>query len=116
MNKVLRAVIIVLIVVLLAFTVFSFYIGAQVFGGYSDAISREETVVNSKNFESRIDKLKDLYEVKELQIEDPEDASRIPALYIKKAGQSKCCMYDSRHGRNQGDAGSSYGRLFTKRF
>lgn len=102
MNKVLRAVIIVIIVVLLACTGFSFYIGGQVFGGFSNAVSREETVVNSKDFESRIDQLKDLYEVKELQIEDPEDSYRIPALYIKKPGnQNVVCMIHGMGGTKE---------------
>lgn len=102
MNKVLRVVIIVLIVVLLAFTGFSFYIGGQVFGGFSNAVSREETVKNSKGFIERIGELKNKYEVKELQIEDPEDSSRIPALYIKKAGNKNVvCMVHGMGGTKE---------------
>lgn len=102
MNKVLRAVIIVLIVVLLAFTGFSFYIGGQVFGGFSNAVSREETVKNSKGFIERIDELKNKYEVKKLQIEDPEDASPIPALYIKKVGNKNVvCMIHGMGGTKE---------------
>ncbi|CAC9932395.1 Putative aminoacrylate hydrolase RutD [Aedoeadaptatus nemausensis] len=102
MNKVLRAVIIVLIVVLIAFTGFSFYIGGQVFDGFSNAVSREETVKNSKGFIERIGELKNKYEVKELQIEDPEDSSRIPALYIKKAGNKNVvCMVHGMGGTKE---------------
>lgn len=102
MNKVLRAVIIGLIVVAFLFLGASAYIGGQVFDGFSNGVSREETIENSKDFENRIDELKNVYEVKDLQIEDPEDSSPIPALYIKKAGNKNVvCMIHGMGGTKE---------------
>lgn len=102
MNKVLRAVIIVLIVVLLAFTVFSFYIGGQVFGGYSDAVSREETIKNAKGFERQIHELEKKYAVKEVLVKDSGESDAIPALLVKREGnQNVVCMIHGMGGTKE---------------
>ena len=102
MNKVLRAVIIVLIVVLLAFTVFSFYIGGQVFGGYSDAVSREETLKNARDFERQIHELEKKYAVKEVLVKDSGESDAIPALLVKREGnQNVVCMIHGMGGTKE---------------
>lgn len=102
MNKVLRAVIIVLIVVLLAFTGFSFYIGGQVFGGYSDAVSREETLKNAKGFERQIHELEKKYVVKEVLVKDSGESDAIPALLVKSEGnQNIVCMIHGMGGTKE---------------
>lgn len=102
MNKVLRAVIIVLIVVLLAFTGFSFYIGGQVFGGYSDAVSREETLKNAKGFERQIHELEKKYAVKEVLVKESGESDAIPALLVKREGnQNVVCMIHGMGGTKE---------------
>lgn len=102
MNKVLRAVIIVLIVVLLAFTGFSFYIGVQVFGGYSDAVSREETLKNAKGFERQIHELEKKYAVKEVLVKDSGESDAIPALLVKSEGNKNIvCMIHGMGGTKE---------------
>ena len=102
MNKVLRAVIIVLIVVLLAFTGFSFYIGGQVFDGFSNGVSREETIKNSKGFERQIHELEKKYAVKEVLVKDSGESDAIPALLVKREGnQNIVCMIHGMGGTKE---------------
>lgn len=102
MNKVLRAVIIVLIVVLLAFTGFSFYIGGQVFDGFSNGVSREETIKNAKGFERQIHELEKKYAVKEVLVKDSGESDAIPALLVKREGnQNVVCMIHGMGGTKE---------------
>ena len=102
MNKVLRAVIIVLIVVLLAFTGFSFYIGGQVFDGFSNGVKREETIKNAKGFERQIHELEKKYAVKEVLVKDSGESDAIPALLVKREGnQNVVCMIHGMGGAKE---------------
>ena len=102
MNKVLRAVIIVLIVVLLAFTGFSFYIGGRVFDGFSNGVSREETIKNAKGFERQIHELEKKYAVKEVLVKDSGESDAIPALLVKREGnQNVVCMIHGMGGTKE---------------
>lgn len=93
MKKVLRNIFIVLLVLLiLGAIVISIFTGKAVFDGYTNAVSREETVKNSQQFKKDYDDLRKNYDIEKIDIVNQDLDHKVPAIFAKKAGNKNVAV------------------------
>lgn len=93
MKKVLRNIFIGLIVLLILGAVaICIFTGKAVFDGYTNAVSREDTVKNSMEFKKDYEDLSKNYDLEKLEIENPDLDHKIPAIYVKREGNKNVAV------------------------
>lgn len=93
MKKIIKNVLLGLLALLIIVSLgLSAFIGRQVFNGYTNFVSREETVNNGKTYGKEISKIIDKYQVTSLEIEDFNDKYSIPALLVQKPGNKNIAL------------------------
>lgn len=87
MKKIFRNIFIGLIVLLiLAGVGISIFTGKAVFDGYTNVMSREETLKNSMEFKEDYDDLIKNYKLEKIEIENDDLDHKVPAIFAKKDG------------------------------
>ena len=87
MKKIFRNIFIGIIVLLiLAGVGISIFTGKAVFDGYTNVMSREETLKNSMEFKEDYDDLIKNYKLEKIEIENDDLDHKVPAIFAKKDG------------------------------
>ena len=87
MKKVVRNILLGLIILLLIGAIgISIFIGKAVFDGYTNVMSREETIKNSMEFKEDYDDLIKNYKLEKIEIENDDLDHKVPAIFAKKDG------------------------------
>lgn len=93
MKKVIKKILlIVLALVIIGFLCISAFTGRQVFNGYTNFVSREETVKNGKTYSKDISNIINKYQVTNFEIKDFNDKYSIPALLVQKPGNKNIAL------------------------
>ena len=93
MKKIIRNIFIGLIVLLiLAGVGICIFTGKAVFDGYTNAVSREETIKNSMEFREDYEDLTKNYDLEKIEIEDKNLDHKVPAIYAKKSGNKNIAV------------------------
>lgn len=93
MKKVFRNIFIGLIVLLiLAGVGISIFTGKAVFDGYTNVMSREETLKNSIEFKEDYDNLVKNYKLEKIEIEDQDLDHKVPAIFAKREGNKNVAV------------------------
>ena len=93
MKKVFRNIFIGLIVILiLAGVGISIFTGKAVFDGYTNVMSREETLKNSLEFKEDYDSLVKNYKLEKIEIEDQDLDHKVPAIFAKREGNKNVAV------------------------
>lgn len=87
MKKVLRNIFIgIFILLILGAIGISIFIGKAVFDGYTNVMSREETIKNSMEFKEDYDDLVKNYKLEKIEIENDDLDHKVPSIFAKKDG------------------------------
>lgn len=93
MKKVARIIFLGLLILLIIGGVgMSIFIGKAVFDGYTNVVSREETIKNSQEFKKDYDDLVKNYKLEKIEIEDQDLDHRVPAIFAKKPGNKNVAV------------------------
>ena len=93
MKKVARNIFLGLLILLIIGAIgISIFIGKAVFDGYTNAVSREETIKNSQEFKKDYDDLLENYKLEKIEIEDQDLDHRVPAIFAKKPGNKNVAV------------------------
>ena len=93
MKKIIRNIFIGLIVLLiLAGVGICIFTGKAVFDGYTNVMSREETLKNSMEFKEDYDDLVKNYKLEKIEIEDKDLDHKVPAIFAKKDGNKNVAV------------------------
>ena len=93
MKKIVRNIIMALVfLILLAAIGISIFTGKAVFDGYTQVVSREETIKNSMEFKKDYDDLVNNCNLEKLEIENPDLDHKIPAIFAKKEGNKNVAV------------------------
>ena len=93
MKMIIRNIFIGLIVLLiLAGVGICIFTGKAVFDGYTNAVSREETIKNSMEFREDYEDLTKNYDLEKIEIEDKDLDHKVPAIYAKKSGNKNIAV------------------------
>lgn len=93
MKKFLRNIFLGLFVLLIiGIIAISIFTGKAVFDGYTNAVSREETLKNSMEFKKDYDDLVKNYRLEKLEIESDDLDHKVPAIYAKKDGNKNVAV------------------------
>lgn len=93
MKKVGRNIILGLFILIIIGAIgISIFIGKAVFDGYTNAVSREETIRNSQEFKKDYDNLVKNYKLEKIDIENQDLDHKIPAIFAKKAGNKNIAV------------------------
>lgn len=93
MKKILRNIFLGLLVLLIiGIIAISIFTGKAVFDGYTNAVSREETLKNSMEFKKDYDDLVKNYRLEKLEIESDDLDHKVPAIYAKKDGNKNVAV------------------------
>lgn len=93
MKKVLKNIFIGIIILLILGAIgISIFTGKAVFDGYTNVVSREETVKNSMEYKKDYDDLAKNYDLEKFEIEDKNLDHKIPAIYAKKSGNKNIAV------------------------
>lgn len=88
-KNILLGLLALLILVSLGFTAF---IGRQVFEGYTNATSREETIKSIKEYKDSYAKIVDKYKVSKLKISKDSSDIKVPAFLVQKEGNQNIAV------------------------
>ena len=93
MKKVARNIFLGLLILLIIGAIgISIFIGKAVFDGYTNVVSREETVKNSQEFKKDYDDLVKNYKLEKIEIENQDLDHRVPAIFAKKPGNKNVAV------------------------
>lgn len=93
MKKVARNIFLGLLILLIIGAIgISIFIGKAVFDGYTNAVSREETIKNSQEFKKDYDDLLENYKLEKIEIENQDLDHRVPAIFAKKPGNKNVAV------------------------
>lgn len=93
MKKVGRNIILGLFILIIIGAIgISIFIGKAVFDGYTNAVSREETIRNSQEFKKDYNNLVKNYKLEKIDIENQDLDHKIPAIFAKKAGNKNIAV------------------------
>lgn len=93
MKKVIRNILLGLLVLLIIGAIgISIFIGKAVFDGYTNVVSREETIKNSQEFEKDYEDLKKDYDLEKLAIENKDLDHKVPAIFAKREGNKNVAV------------------------
>lgn len=93
MKKVIRNIFIGLLILLIIGGIgISIFIGKAVFDGYTNVVSREETIKNSQEFKEDYDDLVKNYNLEKIEIEAKDLDHRVPAIFAKKPGNKNVAV------------------------
>lgn len=88
-KNILLGLLALLILVSLGFTAF---IGRQVFEGYTNATSREETIKSIEEYKDSYAKIVDIYKVSKLKISKDSSDIKVPAILVQKEGNQNIAV------------------------
>lgn len=83
---------IVLAVFLAIFIAFTFFIGAQVFNGFTNMVSREETLKYSQNYEQTFNDFAKGKEIHYIEFPSSKYKHNIPAIMVNQAGNKNMAV------------------------
>lgn len=87
MKKIVKNILLALLgLVVLAFLALSAFVGRQVFQGYSNASSRDETIENISYSKKSYDEILDKYKISKLYISKDNSDIKVPAFLAQKEG------------------------------
>lgn len=93
MKKVIRNILLGLLVLLIIGAIgISIFIGKVVFDGYTNVVSREETIKNSQEFKKDYDDLVKNYNLEKIEIEGQDLDHIVPAIFAKKPGNKNIAV------------------------
>ncbi|MDU1399947.1 alpha/beta fold hydrolase [Finegoldia magna] len=93
MKKVARNIFLGLLILLIIGAIgISIFIGKAVFDGYTNVVSREETIKNSQEFKKDYDDLVKNYKLEKIEIEAQDLDHRVPAIFAKKPGNKNVAV------------------------
>lgn len=93
MKKVVRNILLGLIILLIIGAIgISIFIGKAVFDGYTNVMSREETIKNSMEFKKDYDNLVKNYKLEKIEIEDQDLNHKVPAIFAKREGNKNVAV------------------------
>lgn len=93
MKKVVRNILLGLLILLIIGAIgISIFIGKAVFDGYTNVMSREETLKNSMEFKEDYDDLVKNYKLEKIEIEDKDLDHKVPAIFAKKDGNKNVAV------------------------
>ena len=76
--------ILILMVMIIGGIGISAFIGVSVVDGYTNAMTREQTLANRENFREEFENFKKFYNMEEIQISSSEYYHQIPALHVRE--------------------------------
>lgn len=83
---------IVLAILLAIFIAFTLFIGSQVFNGFTNMVSREETLKNSQSYEQTFDDFAREKEIHYIEFPSSKYKHNIPAIMVNKAGNKNMAV------------------------
>ena len=87
MKKIVKNILLALLgLVVLAFLALSAFVGRQVFEGYTNAASREDTIEDMETYKDSYGKIVDKYKVSKLNISKDSSDIKVPAILVQKEG------------------------------
>ena len=93
MKKVIRNILLGLLVLLIIGAIgISIFTGKAVFDGYTNVVSREETIKNSQEFKEDYDDLVKNYKLEKIEIKVQDLDHRVPAIFAKKPGNKNIAV------------------------
>lgn len=93
MKKVVRKILLGLLILLIIGGIgISIFTGKAVFDGYTNVVSREETIKNSQEFKEDYDDLVKNYKLEKIEIEAQDLDHRVPAIFAKKLGNKNVAV------------------------
>lgn len=93
MKKIVRNILLGLLILLIIGGIgISIFTGKAVFDGYTNVISREDTIKNSKEFEKDYEDLKKDYNLEKITIENKDLDHKVPAIFAKKPGNKNVAV------------------------
>nr|WP_072536474.1 alpha/beta fold hydrolase [Anaerococcus mediterraneensis] len=93
MKKVVRKILLGLLILLIIGGIgISIFTGKAVFDGYTNVVSREETIKNSQEFKKDYDDLVKNYKLEKIEIENQDLDHRVPAIFAKKLGNKNVAV------------------------
>ncbi|WP_296112353.1 alpha/beta hydrolase [uncultured Anaerococcus sp.] len=93
MKKVIRNILLGLLVLLIIGAIgISIFTGKAVFDGYTNVVSREETIKNSQEFKEDYDDLVKNYKLEKIEIKAQDLDHRVPAIFAKKPGNKNIAV------------------------
>lgn len=93
MKKVIRNILLGLLVLLIIGAIgISIFIGKAVFDGYTNVVSREETIKNSQEFKKDYDDLVKNYNLEKIEIGSQDLDHKVPAIFVKKPGNKNVAV------------------------
>lgn len=93
MKKVVRNILLGLLILLIIGAIgISIFTGKAVFDGYTNVMSREETLKNSMEFKKDYDDLVKNYKLEKIEIEDKDLDHKVPAIFAKKDGNKNVAV------------------------
>lgn len=110
MNKFLKILLIILVILVIGGLVFSLYIGYQVYDQSTNSYPREDTLNNISYFKEELDYLKSNYDVEILTIPATENDGEIPILHGKNGNNRLAVLVHGMGGTKE--TTSNLGRIF----
>lgn len=93
MKKVVKNILLGLLVLLIIGWIgISIFTGKAVFDGYTNVVSREETIKNSHEFKKDYDDLVKNYKLEKIEIEGQDLDHRVPAIFAKREGNKNVAV------------------------
>lgn len=93
MKKVVRNILLGLIILVFIGVIgISIFTGKAVFDGYTNVVSREETIKNSHEFKKDYDDLVKNYKLEKIEIEGQDLDHRVPAIFAKREGNKNVAV------------------------
>lgn len=93
MKKVVRNILLGLLVLLIVGGIgISIFTGKAVFDGYTNVMSREETLKNSMEFNEDYDNLVKKYKLEKIEIENQDLDHKVPAIFAKREGNKNVAV------------------------